>query len=448
MQKMLVIAWKDLLIRAKDRAGLAFLLLVPLVIISIMGFAFGGGNGEPEITIPVAVVNQDAGFAVDDFASIAPQAYGLPPALSSSDFFSGFVMPTEAALPEDGFNFGDILVEQVLPAEGLRDLLAVTVVADEASAVANGEDYCCVVVLPQNLTRAILLGEPSHVRIESDPAHEISGQIVESIFRQIVKQFHSGSVLFSVSLAQLAQSGRMASAGDFAALIATLGGQVEQMFVDNNAGITLETRSAADEEITFDPMSFFVPSMAIMFLAFGASQGVRSILAEEEMGTFRRLNAGPLSAYTVLSGKLLAAFLAGAVQFAILLGAGVVFFNVQWGNPQGVVVFSIFVLLAFTCLGLVLAVIARSQGQANTLSTTVLLVFSVVGGNLAPASNFPAWMQPFAQFTPNYWGMSGFTKLGLGEPLGVLQPEIVALATMSLILLIAGVLLYRRRVQL
>jgi ABC-2 type transport system permease protein len=131
-----------------------------------------------------------------------------------------------------------------------------------------------------------------------------------------------------------------------------------------------------------------------------------------------------------------------------LLGAGVVFFNVQWGNPPGVVVFSIFVLLAFTCLGLVLAVIARSQGQANALSTTALMVFSVVGGNLAPASNFPAWMRPFAQFTPNYWGINGFTKLGLGEPLSVLQPEIVALATMSLTLLIVGVLLYRRRVRL
>src|SRR5258707_555803 len=63
MKNLWYIAKKDLLQILKDRNSLFFLLLVPLVLIVVVGFAFGNlfGNGSSQITITVAMSNQDNG---------------------------------------------------------------------------------------------------------------------------------------------------------------------------------------------------------------------------------------------------------------------------------------------------------------------------------------------------------------------------------------------------
>src|SRR5690348_9516216 len=64
MKNLWYIAVKDLKQIFRDRASLIFLLLVPLVLIIVIGFAFGNiffGSGSSQITITVAVNNQDNG---------------------------------------------------------------------------------------------------------------------------------------------------------------------------------------------------------------------------------------------------------------------------------------------------------------------------------------------------------------------------------------------------
>ncbi len=64
MKNLWYIAKKDLLQILKDRSSLFFLLLVPLILIVVVGFAFGNlfGSGSSQVTITVAVSNQDSGF--------------------------------------------------------------------------------------------------------------------------------------------------------------------------------------------------------------------------------------------------------------------------------------------------------------------------------------------------------------------------------------------------
>src|SRR5258708_12788683 len=64
MKNLWYIAKKDLLQILKDRGSLFFLLLVPLILIVVGGFAFGNffGSGSSQIAITVAVSNQDSGF--------------------------------------------------------------------------------------------------------------------------------------------------------------------------------------------------------------------------------------------------------------------------------------------------------------------------------------------------------------------------------------------------
>src|SRR3974377_1577807 len=64
MRNLWYIAKKDLIQILRDRTSLFFLLAVPLVLIIVVGFAFGNlfsGSNSSQITIAVAVSNQDSG---------------------------------------------------------------------------------------------------------------------------------------------------------------------------------------------------------------------------------------------------------------------------------------------------------------------------------------------------------------------------------------------------
>lgn len=64
MKTMWYIAKKDLLQTLKDRNSFFLLLAVPLILIAVIGLAFGTlfGSGSSQITITVAVSNSDSGF--------------------------------------------------------------------------------------------------------------------------------------------------------------------------------------------------------------------------------------------------------------------------------------------------------------------------------------------------------------------------------------------------
>jgi len=61
--KVFTIAWKDVLIRMRDRNAMILMLIAPLLISALMGAALGGGavSSEPLHNIPVIVVNDDEG---------------------------------------------------------------------------------------------------------------------------------------------------------------------------------------------------------------------------------------------------------------------------------------------------------------------------------------------------------------------------------------------------
>ncbi len=473
MKKAWIIARKDLIIRFRDHWGLLFLVLTPLALTTIMGLAFGGSNDNmANLRIPLAIVNRDQGLQSIDFGRGGATQFTLPPALLAASGVATITDATQAGFPAEGLNFGQILVEQVFASAGLQTLLQTTVLTDESAArraVAAGTTYCCVITLPPTLTQALMTGQKLEIPLYSDPARAISAQIVESVLKQVIGQFRGGSAFFQISLEQLASSGRLneiKSVDELTALFTQIGAQLgmtntmtntstaaldannaeETQALSGNSLLQLATLDVTGTEVAFNILAFFVPAMAIIFLGFGASQGVRSILVEEEMGTFARLNAGPISNAVILLGKLIGVFVICALQFGVLLLAGRFLFNVQWGDPLAVVVLATVTVLAFTGLGLLIASFARDQGQANTLATTINLIFSLIGGSLLPLDNFPAWLQRIAQFTPNYWGMAGFTKLAIGQGLPALTGEISALTLISVLLFGAGLLLYQRRV--
>jgi ABC-2 type transport system permease protein len=458
MRKLWAIAVKDLYIRVTDRGALLFLLALPLVIIAIMGFAFGRADGDAPFRAKVLVLNLDGPLNPALFGAGESLA-SFDPAVSAALGAAAPSLQRSLTLTNSTFSVGSTLADLLL-SDSFSTLLDAVLVTDEAAArhtVAQG-DGCCLVILPPGLTDGLLMARPVTVTLVTDPAATIGPQIVGSIVTQLVEQFAGSSSAVNLGLTQLV-------AANVATPDELVGGLLGLFDRFQNNGIAIFAPDAGelgtggagggvvevqllnrrDQVVAFDPAAFFAPAMAIIFVAFGATMGVRSLLDEKERGTLGRLNAAPIRPGEILGGKLLAVVITAGTQLALLLVGTALIFGIDWGNPPAVALFGLLVVLTFTSLGLLLAVVARTGGQAATYANAIILIGAVLGGNLAPIDQYPQWLQGVARLTPNYWSAQGLGKLAGSGTLASIQPELLALSLMSALMMGGGLLLYRRR---
>lgn len=423
MKKALHVACKDIRIRIADRTALLFLLVTPFVLTLILGAAFGGlGGGEENgpSAIPVAVANLDGG------------------------------------------QLGRVLVD-VLTSPELSDLFDTRLETSEAGARqwVDEENYAAAVIVPAGFSEAVVPGgfdpsqlsnpggaEPVAVTVYSNPTMVINAGIVEAVVEAFAWQVSSSVVGGTVSVEQLLASGKLSPMG----IMAYVQEMAQRFEAQGQEGfqqlITLRQETVAGREAGSDTdwvIAYYAPSMAIMFLSFGVTMGARSILEEERTGTLGRLLTTPTPVRAILGGKLVSTFLAGILQFGVLVGASSLLFGLDWGHPLALIVLSLALVAAMTSLGMALAAVVRSEEQVNTWGVAVLLVFSAISGNFVPRFGFPDWLKTLGLITPNAWALEGFTKLGLGGGLSDVGAEIGALAAMAVVLFAVGVIGFRRR---
>ena len=74
MSRIVAIAWKDLRSTMRNVPALAMMLLAPLALAALLGFAFGGGQSFSIAATKVAVANADTGTsgvgAVQNYGAI------------------------------------------------------------------------------------------------------------------------------------------------------------------------------------------------------------------------------------------------------------------------------------------------------------------------------------------------------------------------------------------
>ncbi|MBK7895758.1 MAG: ABC transporter permease [Anaerolineaceae bacterium] len=416
--KIWTIAWKDTLIRFRDRNALILMLLAPLVLSAIIGSAFGGfisgSDPVPFDAIPVLVVNQDDG--------------------------------------EQGAQFLEILTS-----DDLAELLTVTEMADLASAreqVQLGEARAAILI-PDTFSSSVEGGVDvetavSQIQFYADPGATLTPNIVRGVVTQIVNGFNTAAISVDLTVNQLTEQApilgpEMANLGT--ALNSELGSTIGQ----NQLSLSLNDVSVGEEEESLgdiSPFAFFAPSMGILFLMFSMVDGTRSILDEQKGGTLDRLVSTPTSSLEILLGKIGGVFLTGALQFVVFVIASSLLFSLSWGSsPLGLALMVLAVVLAFTSLGAFIAAFAKDANQANIIGSVVTLVFAALGGNFVPAQNFPPFLEQLSKISINRWALDGFsdlTLLGLG--LNDVLLEVGVLLGLSVVLIGLALWQFQRRI--
>jgi ABC-2 type transport system permease protein len=176
------------------------------------------------------------------------------------------------------------------------------------------------------------------------------------------------------------------------------------------------------------------PSMVAMFVMISILGMTQSLAEERMMGVLRRVGMMPVSKAQLLGGKLLATYLMGVLQFAVLLTFGE-WLGVDFGSALlATILVAMAYVLAITAMALALAALARTPNQASAMATSTCIILIPLGGGWWPLVFVPAWMQTLGHLSPVAWCLDALNALAFyqGAPADVLQP-------VGALLLFAGV---------
>ncbi len=410
MKKIIAIGIKDLRLIFQDRAALLLMLLAPYLITLGMGFvsgAFEDDSGSSGIAdIPVMIINQDGGDLGGNLVE-----------LFESDDLAQLLEPVEATTLEAG----KALVDE-------DELAALVIIPADFSAT----------MIPDQQTGLTAEGEA--LEIYRSPGRPISASVIETIVNQFISQVDAGTTLVTVSLMTLSESGETDPAVFEAAA-------TELLVAQGNSDplITIDARSGSvgGDEVEFNLLSILAPGMALFFLMYTVTLGGRSILQERIDGTLARMQATATGGGQILSGKVLGIFLTGVAQVGILVIGSSLMYGIEWGDWIGVIALIISAALAATGWGLVVAGAARTTEQIAGIGTALMLMFGAISGTFTQIEN--RWVNALGAITPNQWALQGFNKLGLGQTLADVLPNIGALWLMAAILFAIAVVLFRRQ---
>jgi ABC-2 type transport system permease protein len=195
---------------------------------------------------------------------------------------------------------------------------------------------------------------------------------------------------------------------------------------------------------------FIVPGLAAYLLAIVAVLlTALTVAGEWERGSMEQLFASPVGRLEIIAGKLLPYLGLGLVQLLLVLTAGTWLFDVPIAGGLATLFAAGFLFLAAMLgQGLFISVIAKNQlvaTQAGTLSA--LLPSLLLSGMIFPLENMPLPLQLLSRAIPARYLVHALRGAMLkGNGLGVLWPDLAALAAFAVVILALATARFQRRV--
>ena len=401
MTSLAVLVAKDLRLLARDRVAILFLVLAPIVVISVAGFSlstFYGSRGGSETEFLLPVANLDDGDVADKLVASLKEASG-------------------------------VRLEEVGEQEARR------LVAETGEAGA-------ALVIPSGFTRGFRKGQSVRLLLLTDPVKHLELLRIKGEVRRAQAGLVASQVAARVAVVEV-----LTYAGDVDfEEVAEDARELASRLVDKS--VVLEEESLTSVRTSFNAFDQNVPGFGVTFLMLGMLLGVGLGLVDERgWGILYRLASTPIAAENVVVGKVVSRFLIGVVQMAILFAFGHAVFGISLGPSllaMGLVIAG--VSFAAAAFGLLVAALAPTRDSVLPLGTITIMVMAAIGGCWWPISIEPSWLQKLAHLFPTAWAMEAFNDLMLRErALSDIAPGLLALVIFGIVYLVVGMKLYLRR---
>jgi ABC-2 type transport system permease protein len=368
----------------RDRTGLFFVFVLPIVLIVVLGTVYGG--------------------------RIAPRM--------------GIVAVESGALGAelvDAIRNGAVKLELKEPAT-----------VEELTARVEEGSLEIGVIIPPGYDATVRAGGVATVVILGKPASAVSA------LREAVNQAVAAQAAV-VGAARLAAS-REGIPFDEALVTA-------RAVQSNTAGVTVAVERIGEGIFPAGTGAFSpgAQSQLVLFMFLTSMTAATQLILTRQLGVSRRMLASPIRVRTILVGETLGRFGVAMLQglFIILLSS--LAFGVSWGDPLAAATIVVLFALVGTGAAMVVGAFANNPDQAGAVGVMAGMLLGALGGAMVPLEIFPEPAHTLAYLTPQAWAIQGLREVALrgGTVVDVIG-DLGMLALYAVALLAIGTWQFRR----
>ena len=380
------IAWKDLMELFRNRMGLVLLILMPIFMMSMVGFIYPSETALNNVSI--AVVNEDTGFG----------GYSL-----SSTFITA--------------------LNSINDETGMMKLTDVSSLADVREMIQTG-DAEGGIIIASDFTSSIMNGQQGTITIVTDQSNPQMSAMIQSVLNQVFEQM--GTALAQQNVAE--QLGI-----DPSSALAVV------------KPYNIETQGSIEGEFSY--LDFIAPGIMAMTVMMSVMTGLPAAISEErEVGTLDGMMVAPINRLSVILGKTFAQMARGILQGVLILVLAVVLFGVTV-HGSILLVFALLLLgvFSFVGLGVVLTSFAKDQETAVMMMTTIMFPMMFLSGVFFPIEQMPWFMQGISKFLPLTYVADSLRKvMVLGADIPAISTELSILIIFGVVMTAIAVPVFKR----
>ena len=380
------IAWKDLMELFRNRMGLVLLILMPIFMMTMVGFIYPSETSMNNVSI--ALVNEDTGFG----------GYNL-----SSIFIT--------ALNSMNDNASMMKIKDASSLEGVREMI-------QAGDAEGG------IVISSDFTANIMSGQQGTITIVTDQSNPQMSAIIQTVLGEVVEQM--GTALAQQNVAEqlnIDPSNALAVVKPF----------------------NVQVKGSVEGDFSY--FDFIAPGIMAMTVMMSVMTGLPAAISHErEVGTLDGMMVAPINRLSVILGKTLAQMARGILQGVLILVLATILFGVTV-HGSILLVFALLLLgvFSFVGLGVVLTSFAKEQETAVMLMTTIMFPMMFLSGVFFPIEQMPWFMQAISKVLPLTYVADALRKvMVLGADIPLLTNELAILIGFGTVMIAIAVPVFKR----
>jgi ABC-2 type transport system permease protein len=369
LTRALAIARANLVRLLRDRLGLFFIVILPIVLVFVIGLQFGGGF-EARVAL------------------VAPRAGALGGALAT-------------ALDERW------QVETYADVAGARE------------AVAAGRAVLGV-VLPEGYDERLRAGQVVDVELLAAPGPDAIGR------RRLVEAI----VADQAAVVRAARFVAAEQGGDAAAYVGAVDRLQAQLPELRVSAVTVGTSIFPAALRGF---ALGAQSELVLFVFLTSLTGAAQLILSRQLGVSRRMLSTPTSTGTILLGEGLGRFAVALFQALLIVVATALLFEVAWGDPIGSAAVILAFSLVSAAVAMLIGAVASNGEQASGIGVMAGLGVAAIGGSMVPPEIFPEPMATISWLTPHRWALDALRELIAGAGVVDVLPQLGVLLGVAVV---------------
>lgn len=282
------------------------------------------------------------------------------------------------------------------------------------------------VLVPQGYAAEVAAGGSVEIPVVTVQADQASAAVVATVSGALARE---GSVLGAAAFV----SDHVGVPPDVAADAArTVALSVDLPEVDVETVGTVRP----EDENAFTRAAF---SQLVLFVFLNGMVAAAALVETRRLGIGRRAMAAPIGAGTFVTGVAGSRVALGLLQSALLLAVGSLFFGVVWGDLSAVTALVVVWALVAAGAGMLLGAVARTSDQAVAIAVPTSIGLAMLGGTMWSLEFVGPVMRTIGHLTPQAWAMDAWSAIvnegagvsGIATDLAVLAAYAVTLLALS-----------------